>query len=228
MRGAVLLLAAGEGRRLAATSTASRPKVFVDLDGKPLLRYSLDAIAEAELVDELVIAAPEGSESMLASLVGSFPKPVRFVLGGESRQASAFAALREAGDSDAVLVHDAARPLAPASLFDACLRELDSCLAVCPAIPVTDTIKRTEGDHIVETIDRSRLAAAQTPQGFRSDVYRRAHEEASSAGYVGTDDASLMERMGIEVKLIPGDDRNMKITTRHDLDVATMLLKVPR
>jgi 2-C-methyl-D-erythritol 4-phosphate cytidylyltransferase len=153
---------------------------------------------------------------------------VRIVVGGPTRQSSAAAALDAAGDADAFLVHDAARPLAPGALFDACLLELDGCDAVCPAVPVVDTIKETSDNVIVATVDRTKLVRAQTPQGFRADVYRKAHEAALADGFDGTDDAALVARIGVTVRIIGGDDRNIKITTQHDADVAALLLKAPR
>lgn len=225
MRGAVLLLAAGEGTRLASPV----PKALAELDGSPMVCRAFEAIEAAELVDRVVVAVPSTHELRFASLLPSKGRlGVEVVAGGSSRQSSALAALEAVGAADAVLVHDAARPLAPPSLFDACLRELDACEAVCPAVPLADTIKEAEGDRVLRTLDRSRLVAVQTPQGFRSDVYRRAHERAAQDGFEGTDDTVLVERMGIEVRIIPGDDRNMKITTAHDVSVAEALLQVPR
>jgi 2-C-methyl-D-erythritol 4-phosphate cytidylyltransferase len=221
VRGIVLLLAAGEGTRLRSPS----PKAFLELDGVPLLLRAASAALEAELVDGLVVAVPGGLEDEARSLLGS---DVRVVAGGATRQSSAWAALAAAPDADAYLVHDAARALAPTSLFDACLRELDECEAVCPSLPLSDTIKETSNDQVVRTVDRSRLVAAQTPQGFRASTYRRAHEAAASEGFEGTDDASLVELIGVSVRIIPGDDRNIKITTVHDVAIARSLLEAPR
>jgi 2-C-methyl-D-erythritol 4-phosphate cytidylyltransferase len=224
LRGIVLLLAAGEGVRLGA----SGPKALAELDGAPIVCRAFDAIEAAELVDGVVVAVPAGHERRFASLLPPRTTLVEVVSGAESRQRSAAAALAVAPDADAFLVHDAARPLAPPALFDAVLRELDTADAACPALPLADTVKLTSGDHIVETVDRSKLVLAQTPQGFRADVYRRAHERAAADGFEGTDDCAMVERLGIEVRIIPGDDRNMKITTQHDIAVAEALVKVPR
>ncbi|MEX2395094.1 MAG: 2-C-methyl-D-erythritol 4-phosphate cytidylyltransferase, partial [Actinomycetota bacterium] len=114
MRGTVLLLAAGEGTRLGA----QQPKVLFDLEGAPLVRYAFEAIELATLVDEIVVACPSGYEKRIEALVGATTKPVHIVVGGGTRQSSAAAALAAAGNVEALLVHDAARPLAPASLFD--------------------------------------------------------------------------------------------------------------
>lgn len=220
MRGIVLLLAAGEGARLGARE----PKALFDLDGEPLVCKALAAIADATLVDGVIVAAPSGYEKRFESLLPGTPKPVRVVCGGKTRQASAAAALAAVGDTDAVLVHDAARPLTPPALFDACLRELDRHEAVCPALPLTDTIKEIEGDLIVRTHERDKLVAVQTPQGFRTEVYRRAHTRAAEEHFVATDDAALVERLGVHVHVIPGDDRNVKVTTAHDAAIARAIL----
>jgi 2-C-methyl-D-erythritol 4-phosphate cytidylyltransferase len=224
LRGVVLLLAAGEGTRLGA----DLPKALAELDGSPIICRAFESIEKAELVDGVVVAVPSDHVRRFASLLPGRAIVVEVVPGGDSRQDSARTALAAAPDAGAYLVHDAARPLAPASLFDAVLRELDGCEAVCPALPLADTIKETEGGRVLRTLDRSRLVAAQTPQGFRADVYRQALERASVDGFFGTDDVVLGERLGVEVRIIPGDDRNMKITTAHDLAVAEALLGVPR
>lgn len=221
MRGVVLLLAAGSGARL----DDQEPKAFVQVAGISILRRAAASAAAAELVDRVVVAVPSGREDEAKQLLSGLPKPVTVVAGGSERQASAAAALAAAGDVDAVAVHDAARALCPPALFDLCLRELDTTEAVCPAVPASDTIKEVSGDIIVRTLDRRTLAAAQTPQTFRAEIYRRAHAEAERDGMIATDDCALVERIGATVRIVPGDDRNIKITTPRDLALAEALLR---
>jgi 2-C-methyl-D-erythritol 4-phosphate cytidylyltransferase len=231
MRGVVLLLAAGEGLRL----DNGTPKAFVDLCGVSLLRRAAEAASGAELVAGLIVAVPPGAEERAGSVLTGLEKPFAIVAGGATRQASAAIALAAASaDAAAFAVHDAARALCPPKLFDVCLRELDDCEAACPAIPVSDTIKelspRRSGAEalnveVIRTLDRTRLASAQTPQVFRADLYRRAHQAAARDGVEATDDAALVERLGIAVRIVPGDARNLKITTAHDLAVAEALVR---
>ena len=217
----MLLLAAGDGVRLES----GEPKAFVTVAGMPILRRAAEAAAAAELVDALVVAVPLGAEGRAEELLSGLSKPVTMVSGGTTRQDSASAAMARAGEAEAVAVHDAARALCPSSLFDVCLRELDRSDAVCPALPASDTIKEVSGDIVVGTLDRTRLAAAQTPQAFRADVYRRAHDAAARDGVFATDDCSLVERIGVAVRIVPGDGRNIKITTPDDIAVAEMFLR---
>jgi 2-C-methyl-D-erythritol 4-phosphate cytidylyltransferase len=221
LRGVVLLLAAGQGVRLGS----DEPKAFLQLAGSTVLRRSAGAALSAELVDSVVVAAPNDHVERASDEL-TYLRRVIVVPGGPHRQASARAALDAAPATDAFLVHDAARALAPSSLFDACLRELDECDACVPALPLSDTVKEVSSDHVVRTLDRSVLAAVQTPQAFRADVYRRAHREADASRFLATDDAALVERLGVNVRIIPGDDRNMKITTPHDVAIAEALLRV--
>lgn len=217
MKGVVLLLAAGSGERL----TSDGPKAFVLVRGVPIVRRAADAACSADLVDRIVVAAPPGYEDRVAAALEEIAKPVLVVRGGETRQASAAAALAACGDAEAIIVHDAARALCPPALFDQCLRELEDVDAVCVGLPVTDTIKEVERDTVSATLDRSLLVAVQTPQAFRAEVYRRAHALATSDA---TDDASLVEQIGVKVRIIPGDPMNIKITTPADLLVAEAML----
>lgn len=220
MRATVLLLAAGSGDRLLA----GRPKGLVQLRGVPLVRIAADAACAAELVDDVVVAAPPDHVEEIADALSGTPKAFRVVAGDRTRQASAAAALAHAGAADAIVVHDAARPLSPPDLFDRCIRELDRASAVCVATPVSDTIKQVSTGVVTATLERSSLWAAQTPQAFRAPVYRRAHAAAARDGVVTTDDAALVERLGVRVRIIPGDPTNIKVTTGVDLRVAEALL----
>jgi len=208
MKAVALLVAAGSGERLGA----DRPKAFVALAGRPMYEWSLDVISEAGLT--VVIAAPPGFR-----LTGS-------VDGGATRSASVRNALAAApADAEAVLVHDAARPLVRAELFLRCLAALADADAAVAAAPVTDTVKEAGADRVVErTHDRSRLWAVQTPQAFRRDALERALAVGDDLLAGATDDASLVERQGGRVVLVESSPENFKVTTAHDLRVAELLL----
>jgi 2-C-methyl-D-erythritol 4-phosphate cytidylyltransferase len=208
---AALLVAAGSGERLGA----GRPKAFVELAGRPMLEWSLAALRAAGLA-EIVVALPDGA---------SAPAGTRGVRGGASRSASVRAALAEV-TADVVLVHDAARPLVTPDVFarvaDA-LAEADCAIA---AARVTDTVKEADdAGRVLGTLDRSRLWAVQTPQGFRRDVLARALDVADDVLARATDDAWLVERAGGSVRVVETSPANFKVTTPHDLRVAEMLLR---
>jgi 2-C-methyl-D-erythritol 4-phosphate cytidylyltransferase len=206
-----LLVAAGSGERLGA----SRPKAFVVLAGRPMLEWSLDAIRAAG-IERIVVALPDGEPA---------PDGCAGVRGGATRSESVRRALGEAGEVDAVVVHDAARPLVTPELFGATLDALRDADAAVAAAPVTDTVKEAGLDHRVErTLDRSRLWAIQTPQAFRAGALRRALDVADDVLASATDDASLVERGGGRVVVVPASPANFKVTTPHDLRVAELLL----
>jgi 2-C-methyl-D-erythritol 4-phosphate cytidylyltransferase len=220
LRGVVLLLAAGEGSRLGS----AEPKAFVDVAGVPMLRRSTDAACGAKLVDSLVVAVPVGCEDRARALLDGCGRDFVVVAGGATRQASAWNALEAAPSCDAILVHDAARALCPSFVFDSCLELLDQHEALCAAVPVWDTLKEVSDASIVRTVDRANLVAAQTPQAFPTALYRRAHEEAKRDGVEATDDAALVERLGVTVTVTLGSPHNIKITSKLDLKLAEALL----
>jgi 2-C-methyl-D-erythritol 4-phosphate cytidylyltransferase len=210
-----IVAAAGRGDRLGA----DRPKAFVGLGGRVLLAESLDRLEACEQVDAIVVAAPPGWEEpaiLLAEELGA-GKVVSVVSGGATRGDSVAAALAEvAADAEAVLVHDAARPL----VTDAVVERLLAALAAgwdgaVPGLSVPDTVKRVDGERVVETLPRSALVAVQTPQAFRADVLRAAY----AAGGEATDCAALVEAQGGRVTVVEGDARLAKVTTRADLEL---------
>ena len=152
-------------------------------------------------------------------------KPIVVKTGGESRQASVRAGLAALGGCDFVLVHDAARPLATAALFRRVLAAAMESGAAFPAIAPRDAVKRVEGNRLVESLDRSRVVLAQTPQGFAYELLARAHREAADAGLVGDDDAQLVAATGHVVTVVPGEPANIKLTTPEDLEVVEALIR---
>jgi 2-C-methyl-D-erythritol 4-phosphate cytidylyltransferase len=216
-----ILAAAGSGERLGA----DRPKAFVRLGDQPLLGESLARLDASEWIDAIVVAAPPGWEEpsiLLAEELGC-GKVSACVPGGETRAQSVSLALAEVpADATVVVVHDAARPFVDDGVIERVLTALNEGWdGAVPAVAVPDTVKRVEGDRIVETIDRGPLRLAQTPQAFPSDVLRRAF---GGAVPFASDCASLVEAQGGRVKVVAGDVRLMKITDARDLDRAAALL----
>jgi 2-C-methyl-D-erythritol 4-phosphate cytidylyltransferase len=210
-----LLVAAGSGERLGA----SRPKAFVALAGRPMLEWSVDALRAAGLT-EIVVALPPG-EAAPAGCVGA--------RGGVTRSESVRLALREAGPADAVVVHDAARPLVEPGLFGAVLAALADADCAIAGAPVPDTVKEAGPDlRVTATLDRSRLWAIQTPQAFRRAALERALDVGDDVLAAATDDAWLVERAGGSVVVVPSTPANLKITTPHDLALAEFVLSTRR
>ena len=218
---ALVVVAAGQGQRLGA----GKPKAFVDLVGRPLLTHAIESIIALPDLAQLIIAVPEShlveAAETGAQLIGDLPIAFEVVLGGETRQGSIANALAElAPESEIVLVHDAARALAPTSLF---AKVADSVrqtkVSSLPVMRVVDTIKRIDGDTILETVDREVLRSAQTPQGFVASDLVAAYA-AAEVDY--TDDAALMQAAGHRILAVDGDERAFKITTPADLAAAEL------
>jgi len=209
-----VLAAAGRGERLGS----DRPKAFARLGGRPLLAESLERLEESGWIDAIVIAAPPDWEepSILVAEEIAATKVSSAVTGGASRSESVRLALEEVpAEAAVVLVHDAARPLLPEEVIERVLAPLsEGWDGVVPAVPLADTVKRVEGDRVVETLSREDLVAVQTPQAFLADALRRAvRGDVSSA----TDCASLVESQGGRIKVVEGDPRLLKVTDAEDL-----------
>jgi 2-C-methyl-D-erythritol 4-phosphate cytidylyltransferase len=222
-----LIVAAGSGERLQA----DRPKALVELGGRPLVQWSIDALLQVADIEQVVVALPGGAQLPAGADASG---RVSSVPGGPSRSDSVRRALAAAGEAfegvgmDIVLVHDAARPLLTGALAEAVIAALasdhdaDSAIA---ALPVTDTIKRVDRtDAVRETLDRSELWAVQTPQVFRRGVLERALEVSPEELASATDDALLVERAGGRVIVVRANDENLKVTTPMDLRMAELLL----
>ena len=202
------------------------PKALVPVGGRSMLDLALDGVLAAE-VDRAVVTAPAAELERVRGLVGARPDAdrVTVVAGGATRQESVAIALAEVPDDEVVLVHDAARPLTPSALFDLVRAAVVTTGAgVVPALAPADTVKEVDGSAVVATLDRSRLAAVQTPQGFPAGALRAAY---AAAGTGHTDDASVFAAAGGAVSTVPGDPDAFKITTAWDLRRAEQLLARP-
>lgn len=234
MRTAAIIPAAGQGERLGA----DRPKALVELHDEALVAWAARNLVESNVVDLLVVAAPEGFVEDIREAVArrnvSGSVPVIVVEGGATRQASVSAALAVLPDDvDTVLVHDAARCLTPPDMIRRVAQAVtEATPAVVPGVPVVDTLKRTMGPGDVrvvrETVSREELFRVQTPQGFRRDLLEEIHSasanSADGAAPIPTDDASMVEASGRRVHLVKGDDMAFKITTWLDLWLAQAIL----
>lgn len=223
---AIIIVAAGSGTRLGADA----PKAFVGIDTHTVLRHALDGVFAAGPM-QVIVVAPSGlegdAESELRAAAGERHDLGRVVTGGASRQQSVAAGLAALwGDVDTVLVHDAARALTPAAMIDAVADAVDAGTGVIPALPVVDTLKRVDGAAVVGPVDRTELAAAQTPQGFPRALLVQAYAVAAESSIEYTDDAALFAAAGLPVRHIAGSERAFKITTAADLDRARRLLEV--
>jgi 2-C-methyl-D-erythritol 4-phosphate cytidylyltransferase len=216
-----VVLAAGPGARLGLRE----PKGFVEVAGKPMVAWAIEAAAGCPAVGSVVVTVPAGTEERARAGAAS-AKPVVVVAGGASRHASVGAALAAIPkDVPVVVCHDAARPFASSQLFIAVVEALEAGDAdgAIPVVPVPDTVKRVRDGFVVGTEEpRAELALAQTPQAFRRELLVRAREAAPERSF--TDDAAAVAAAGIRVRMIPGDRRNLKITTLEDLAYARELV----
>ena len=220
----LLIPAAGMGRRMGS----ERNKLLLKLLEKPLLAWSLLAAEQSSTVKWIGIMGQSADfvefKNILSEL--SLSKSIELIIGGDTRQESVYNGLQALpADADRVLIHDGARCLATPELFDRCSQALDECQGLIAAVPVKDTIKVVSEEIIIDTPDRSNLWAAQTPQGFEVKLLKDAHERGKELGWQVTDDAALFEKCDLPVKIVRGEETNLKVTTPVDLAIAEFILR---
>ncbi|MBV8515853.1 MAG: 2-C-methyl-D-erythritol 4-phosphate cytidylyltransferase [Acidobacteria bacterium] len=213
----VIVPAAGAGTRFGGQI----PKQFLPLAGKPLIQHVIERFLLDEIVERVIVPV---TPQLLSGVKNS--ERVTFMAGGETRMQSVVRGLAEAGDAELVAVHDAVRPLFSATMFHAVIEAAQAAGAALPVVPLTDTIHvMSEDATIASTLDRTMLAAAQTPQCFRGSLLRDVLARAEREGIEGTDEAGLAAGFGYTVRAVPGDPRNLKITVPEDLAVAESYLQ---
>jgi 2-C-methyl-D-erythritol 4-phosphate cytidylyltransferase len=231
MKVSVILPAAGLGTRMGRAvpeKAGTSRKQFMLLDGSPILLHTIRKFASSPAVNEIVVALRAEDMDWVRELLRAEKsgKPVRLVEGGDSRQESVENALATlASDTELVAVHDAVRPFIEHSVLEKVFAEAEGTGAAIVGIVPVDTVKQVHRNKIRETIPRERLVLAQTPQVFRFDLLKTAFAKAREDGFAGTDESSLVERLDqVEVSVVPGSDRNLKITKPSDMDLARLFL----
>jgi 2-C-methyl-D-erythritol 4-phosphate cytidylyltransferase len=222
-----IIPAAGTGIRMGGNT----PKQFLSLEGIPIFVHTLRKFAASDAIDEIFLGLrPEEMDRATQEIaLQNFAKPVRLVAGGDSRQETVARCLDQAApDTEVVVVHDAVRPFVELAMIQQIVDAARKDGAVILGIPSVDTVKKVERQTITGTIPRQRIVLAQTPQAFRYMILRKAFDRALSEGYFGTDESSLVEHDGCEVKVLMGSDRNIKITKPSDLPLARLFIAQER
>ncbi len=221
----LLIPAAGMGRRMGS----DRNKLLLTLLGKPLLAWTLLAAEAARDISWIGIIGQVADQADFKAILAqmSLSKPVQLIPGGETRQESVYNGLQALpAAAERVLIHDGARCLATPQLLDRCATVVLDCPGLIAAVPVKDTIKVVNETGIIQdTPDRRQLWAAQTPQGFDVLLLKQCHEQGRSLGWEVTDDAALFERCGLPVRIVEGEETNLKVTTPVDLAIAEFILR---
>ncbi|HIR31893.1 MAG TPA: 2-C-methyl-D-erythritol 4-phosphate cytidylyltransferase [Candidatus Faecousia faecavium] len=217
----VVIVAAGSASRMGGID-----KVMAPLAGEPMIVRTVRAFQDCDAVKKIVVVTREDLILPITSLCSGMSKVKAVVAGGSSRQESVHLGLNAlSGEVQLVAVHDGARPLVSWQMIDRVIRAANTYGAAAPAIPVKDTIKVVKGGVVEQTPDRSNLFAVQTPQVFDFDLLRGALKKVEQEQLQVTDDCSAVEQMGMRVKIVEGDERNLKVTTPMDLKIAQMLLE---
>ncbi|MGE1197863.1 2-C-methyl-D-erythritol 4-phosphate cytidylyltransferase [Priestia megaterium] len=222
MKYEIIVLAAGQGKRMKA----GRNKQFLTIQNVPLIIHTLQKFEQDPWCSGIVLVVNEKEVEIFEELLTEYPiqKVQSLTVGGDERQHSVYNGLKSLKQAQIVLIHDGARPFVQQNTIHELVEKAASDKAAVLAVPVKDTIKRVEQGTVIETVERSSLWAIQTPQAFLFDVVMDAHEKAKTNEYLGTDDASLVEKAGQKVSIVEGNYDNIKLTTPEDLLYAEAIL----
>ncbi|MCQ6268471.1 2-C-methyl-D-erythritol 4-phosphate cytidylyltransferase [Fictibacillus sp. WQ 8-8] len=222
MEYSVVIPAAGQGKRM----NAGKNKQWIELNGRPLIAHTLSVFEQDPWCREIILAVNRLEQAQFQELAenGRFQKIARIVEGGAERQHSVFEGLKAVQHTDLALIHDGARPFVERENIHELVLKANETGAAILAVPLKDTVKKATGGTVSETVDRASLWAVQTPQAFRLPVALDAHRVAAEADFLGTDDASLVEKMNYPVSIVEGDYLNIKLTTVHDILFANAIL----
>jgi 2-C-methyl-D-erythritol 4-phosphate cytidylyltransferase len=219
----VVIPAAGQGKRMKY----GKNKQFIELKGKPVIIHTLSVFEFDQYCEKIILVANENELDVLKELVSFYKlsKVSAIIPGGLERQHSVYEGLKSIEDEGIVLVHDGARPFITVEIIHQLVKTAEKQGAAIAAVPLKDTIKKASENKVSETIDRSSLWAVQTPQAFDLPLIIEAHKQAEKSGYIGTDDASLVEQMGKSIFIVDGSYENIKLTTPDDLMFANAILE---
>ncbi|MCG1023912.1 2-C-methyl-D-erythritol 4-phosphate cytidylyltransferase [Sutcliffiella horikoshii] len=220
----VIVLAAGQGKRMKA----GKNKQFIELEGKPVINHTLSVFEADPWCSEIKLVINEREKDIFKELLTQYPmlKVKEMIIGGEERQDSVYNGLHSIQSAEIVLVHDGARPFISQEVIHSLVEKASKEGAAIVGVPVKDTIKRVSKAGVVEqTVERSSLWSIQTPQAFRYGILKEAHDKAKTENYLGTDEASLVERINVPVHIVQGEYENFKLTTPEDLILAKAFLQ---
>lgn len=218
----VIIPAAGSGKRMGAGYN----KLFLKLDNRPIILHTLDVFGSDERCNKIILVIQQDEKDIFTELLlkSRYASKIKMVYGGDERQYSVYNGLNSALNSGIILVHDGARPFIRLETIGRLVEVAEGNGAAIAAVPVKDTIKKAIDLEVVETVERSSLWQVQTPQAFRFSILMSAHEMAFKERFLGTDEASLVERIGQSVKIVESDYENIKLTTPEDLYFAEAIL----
>lgn len=221
---AVIIAAGGKGERMKAEI----PKQFISLHNKPIIVHTLRKFAGCPGVQKIILIVPENEVAETDLLVSKWNivKNTEVIAGGKTRQHSVWNGLRKIpAEIEIVMVHDGVRPFISEKIISKCIEETKKWGAVITAVPVSDTVKEVVNNSVSRTLDRSKLWRVQTPQCFKKEILTKAYKKAWETNQTATDDSALVEKTGYTVRVIQGEEKNIKITSPEDLKIAEKLLE---